>query len=353
MLKEIYTPQEEIEEYFLSPALNQGKIKTIARSLYSYKRLISKSGREQELFFYENEAMLMGSAMDYMLTSGLPLESKYCVATMEKKPSDTICSIVKEVMSMVGEGFTFLHEYEDKILESCTNHGYQSNWGDAAKVRAVIRDGAEYAVELFLCSGLTTLSQEEYNTILKGYTQIREWLEKTYPNCTIIYQKPLYFNLQGVDCKALPDAIVYNPDTRRVIILDFKLTTVPITNFDMIFRDRRYDVQAAFYKEGLMAYGYKVHEMFDSDRIRNISFTFVVYSTKSDVTCDFEVSNLTIDNAIKGFKYRGAWIPGITEGIEKYLWYEKNGWEEEWMVKQDLRRITFKKIETYDSTYSL
>ena len=158
----------------------------------------------------------------------------------------------------------------------------------------------------------------------------------------IIFQMSIDFTYERVDCKALLDMVIINHKDKTIQPIDIKTMGDYTINFPKSLRQRRYDIQAAFYVEALKSKGvYATYEI--------LPFKFIVESTIDPgnplvFTCSQELLNIgkfgrpaykIIGNLIGaklGDKNQIIFLPyeeikGFNQLVEDYKYYLQNGFE--------------------------
>lgn len=368
----IIASREEIEEYYQSDALGQSKAKLLLGDLSQFNKEFDSTA----------EHFVIGSAVDCLLTSTQEeFDRQYYISSVEKKPSDTIIEILGLVHQLIVEDYTeylnviipgeeemqenatlleFVGELKNwgtYILESCEKVGWQPRWGDDAKLKNVIEPGSEYFLDLCASFGKTILSSTQHQTILRIVKSLqengrtarffdRETFE-TLDKWTAYYQFPIYFEHRGVKCKALLDMLFIERDSKgmitQIIPVDLKTMAGNTYHFPSSIRQRRYDIQAAWYTLALQHY-FAIPEgsatikpfqfVVESTSYQGKPLTFVVsdsllklgrYGRKAvsllntDLFSDNAEEDAVLQSHIKGFE----------DLIGLYLFHSEFGFEEE------------------------
>ena len=329
-----------VEEYYTNPAISQSKLKL----LLGPNPNIFNTIQEPELYFEEKKHFLIGDAVDIQLTRSMEeFNQKFHISNLQNKPSDTIKSIINQVYDHVreiyGREIQTIDRYADAILDACNDHNYQSRWIDNTRISKVV-EAWEYWEDLKSAEGKTVLSSEENDLISQIVMSIR-----TSPNTSkyfqtskdveVLYQLAIYFPCQGVDCKALLDMVVINHKEKTIQPIDIKTMGDQTIYFPKSLRQRRYDIQAAFYTEAL-----KSKKVYDTYKI--LPFKFIVESTVNPgnpliFTCSDELLKIgregRVDEYVRIFNvfdHRHEKLPeikGFQQLIEDYKWYMENDFE--------------------------
>jgi hypothetical protein len=365
----IITPQAKIEEYFQSDALSQSSLKGLLGDIDSF---LSNQQNEDELFYKEKGNLIIGSAVDTILTGEEgQFDEEYYVSQIENKPSEIEMSIIQMVFADVvdsytdkqieEEGFEALSQYPGSIQAAVEEHGWQSRWKMETRVNKIIEVGSEYFDDLKRAYGKQIISEQDRlliqdiveslrtNPRTKDYFDRGRFMRTT--EVDVYYQLPIYFKYKGIDCKALLDMVIVfkNPDTKAIeAIQPIDLKTMYGSTFTFInsLKRFRYDIQAAWYSLALDIY-FGISE-------KNITlkpFMFIVESTtetgkpliyklseelmrigrygreelkSTDLSWSASV-DIIISREIKGFE----------QLVDDYLYYSETEWKEEKVVTEN------------------
>lgn len=212
---------------------------------------------EPDLYFEEKEHFNIGDGVDIQLTQSMEVfEEVFHISNVQNKPSDAIKSILNQVFDLsIGLGIepTELSDeiYKGTIVESCRVQNYSNNLKDDTLWQRIC-EHTEYWDDLRASQGKRILSATENDKISNIVMSIRT-SENTsrYFNMNPMYQLPLYFEYEGISCKALLDMVIFNHEDKTIQPIDIKTLGDNVLNFHKSIRRRRYDIQAAFYTEAL------------------------------------------------------------------------------------------------------
>lgn len=330
----IRASQQEINEYINSPALNQSKLKLLGVSAQAFQEV-----KEPEMFFEEKEHFVIGKGVDDYITLGQDYFYDVYYISDVVKPSDTIMSIIQQAFSL--KESDLIEENTNALLTSINAHNYQSNWKLETKINKVITEGKEYWDDLLLSQGKNVLSAEQALKITSVANQIlthrftAPYFEED-KDVTIFYQLPIYFEIEGIQCKALLDMLIVDRTNKEIIPIDIKTIGDYTKNFDTQILKRRYDIQAAWYIEAL----FKWLEFNALKEYDVVPFTFIVASTTKK--CDplifrttpellnvgkYGYSKITHLKVDEGYTSSEKQINGFSQLLEIYKWHNENGWE--------------------------
>ena len=340
-----------VEDYYTNPAISQSQLKLLLGPDPSIFNTI----QEPDLYFEEKKHFIIGDGVDMQLTR--PIEEfnqKFHISNLQNKPSDTIKSIVNQVYDHVKEiypNIETIQNYNNAILDSCNDHNYQPNWKDSTRVAKVV-EAWEYWEDLKQAEGKVVLSQEENDLISQIVMSIRtnpttsKYFE-TSKDVEILDQLAIYFSYYGIDCKALLDRVIVDHKNKTIQPIDFKTMGDQTIYFPKSLRQRRYDIQAAFYTEAL--YYFKERDDKTLQDYKILPFKFIVESTVNPgnplvFTCSNELLRIGQYGAPKtniygkisspGYDHMSEYksmstpeIKGFHQLIEDYKWYMEKDFE--------------------------
>lgn len=349
----IIASQEQIDDYFARPEVNQSSLKNLEGGLNGFLASIAKRTKDEEENKPTPDYFLTGGAVDTILTGEEgEFDKQYYVSTLEKKPSEVEIQIIESVFhELVGADVIDQVEYEnshDAILAAANEVGWQMRWKAETRVAKLIEAGREYFEDLKNSLGLKIITSEMKNKIdmivqsLSTNDRTKKYfnrdLQTQQENIDFYYQLPIYFSYKGVECKALMDLVVVHKDENGNIIriepIDLKTMSGNTLQFIGKMRQHRYDIQAAWYTKALSEY-------FNFPEHKIDSFKFIVESTTSIGTpLVFEITNQTIKNGKMGASesfvktdgdrvlYYPA-IKGFSQLMEDYKYYEEQGFKQD------------------------
>lgn len=337
-----------VEDYYTNPAISQSQLKLLLGPDPSIFNTI----QEPDLYFEEKKHFLIGDGVDMQLTrSTEEFNQKFHISNLQNKPSDTIKSIVNQVYDHVkevhGREILTIDRYPNAILDACNDHTYQSKWLDNTRIAKIV-EAWEYWEDLKAAEGKVVLSQEENDLISQIVMSIRtnpttsKYFE-TSKDVEILDQYSIYFNYEGIECKALLDRIIVDHKNKTIQPIDFKTMGDQTLYFPKSLRQRRYDIQAAFYTEAL--YYFKERDDKTLQYYKILPFKFIVESTINPGNpLVFNCSNELLDIGKYGrspYRFydkpyvsseyinymKFDEIKGFHQLIEDYKWYMENEFE--------------------------
>lgn len=349
------TPQHLIEEYYNSPSLNQSSLKDLRYGLGKFLENREKFDKDLPLKSY----FKIGEAVDTLLTEGEEsFKEKFYISVSEKKPSETEINILQKVLEKVLETnnkniseVESLSKYPTFIFDAITEVNWQPKWKNETRINKIIETGAEYFEILKASFGKEILLKEEADRIFKMQDALlndertKKYFNSeeiaTFPNVEIYYQVPIYFDFEGIPCKALLDLIVVNKDTEGNILslepIDLKTTSGFSIEFPNSARSFRYDIQAAWYSDAILNPTAVFPEHFPKlpEHIVLENFKFIVISTtKNERPVIYKTSEDFLNCGRFGTVNPSGQktVKGYIELLGDFRYYENSSWEEEKVI---------------------
>lgn len=303
--------KEQIQQYREHPGMNQSTLKNVQNGL-SY--FLKKQDEEGPVASFER-----GSAVDTILTGNEgDFKDLYYISALEKKPSDKemeIVNLVFDSLSGMEEDSLIQFGLDNSMLKGVVQRsieqiGWQPNWKIETRVEKITGNSLcqEYFEDLKKSIGKTILSQAQVEQIDAVVDSLRksETTKKFFDrkalleneDMIILYQVPVYFKIDGIECKALPDIVILfldnvefeNEDGTKVVQKTLK--AVQVLDLKTIGRDNleffdsvmsyRYDIQAAWYVGAIQRVNKKFWDdlgvIFPKEAIEILPFAFIVES---------------------------------------------------------------------------
>jgi len=267
----IRTPKELLEEYESHTGVSQSELKSTLGGIHGYKRFLENKKNISDKYYDEPaEHFIIGTGVDHLITYGAEsFNNTYYISDIEEKPSDAIMSIVKavfdtavvEMQESQMEQLLTLDMYRDMIILSANTHQWNKSWGDDAKYNNIVKAGSNYFNDLVKGKGRKILSLDQYNSIISVSNSFvngatKEYLtdDDEYAKIYLFFQVPVYFSYSGLPAKGLVDLIRVEVTDREASVRGFDLKTMSGMTSDFLssYRRRRYDVQASWYRKGIL-----------------------------------------------------------------------------------------------------
>lgn len=331
------TSREKIEEYRQSSALGQSQLKKL---LVGMDEFLKEDTEKQSL------PMIIGSAVDTILTGNEEDFDNLFHVTSFSKPSDLVASIIETVYNRVNDKNSDLESNIPLLEEAIIDFNYQNNWKMETKVNKLLEFSGYYQ-ELQLSENKTVLSEEQKTLVDNIVDSLRtnpvtsKYFSRLPTNNVDVYlQLPIYWDYRDVHCKSLLDIVFVYKDNEgnidHITPIDLKTYSGRTVDFLNAVKLRRYDIQAASYTLAVAKY----FNVFPS-KVDN--FLFVVEST-TDIghPVVFTVSPELLEVGLYGLPevwYEGRLlrqqILGYDQLISLYKYYEQQGWQEEKIIYEN------------------
>ncbi len=362
----IIASREQIDKYFASDALNQSTLKSLQGGFGVFMADAAKKQKEKEENKPTPEHFLIGSACDTILTGeDGEFEEQYYVSTLDKKPSLVEMAIFDRVFhELESEGMLDTVPWENcdnAILIAANEIGWQTNWKDETRIKKLLIAGETYFEDLKAGSGKEILTTVQADTIkricdsLRTHFRTKKYFDRSLQaeleHIDFYYQLPIFFEHEGVECKALMDlvAVHRDPETLRITEIepiDLKTMSGAVMAFPSQLRLRRYDIQAAWYVLALSKHFDVQYEVISK-------FKFVVESSTSvGSPLVFEITNDTLIHGITGApegtfksecKTRDLYYPeqkGYSQLFKEYQYYVNQGFRQDMLLDEKSSVIT-------------
>ena len=320
-------------DYRTIDGVNQSSLKKILTSPTSFIRAKENQDSDESFFVF-------GKLVDYLMFS--PEEvSKIFIMTDVPEISETLsllCKYVIEYCAMEDIAINLESpRVETAILKAHELHGYQSKWGDDAKLKNFKKNCEAYIKVIQKANGKTIISQDDYNKALICKAALTsnvrtnnyfKYIGKKDSPIEVSTHKIVEFTYNEVECKGELDGLVINHNTKEIIPFDLKTTGQPLSMFPYQFWKLRYDFQAAFYVEGLLQ-DEELKELITNGYTIQ-PFKFIVVETNCVSSplifeADTEVLNI---GKYGGTLSTGKKLEGFDAAITRYKFHqEKDNWD--------------------------
>ena len=337
--------RKEIQDYQDNPALNQSLLKQLN---YSPQHFLEAQSNP-----YKSDSLLLGSLVDCMLLSEntTDAQEQYCTLPEKGMPPEGIKNVIDDVFQEIitkksaWDEFLPLEQYPELIMSVVERRNYQPNYKDGTKL-AKILENAYYYCFLIQNHGKTLVTEEMFQTAANVVSSItssplgkyfnREKIEAN-DNLTVYYQKPLFFEYEGVICKALPDIIwIEKMDETHYNcnIIDLKTTSLTTLKFPEAFVKYKYDTQLMWY---LLAVEDNI-----IDLIGNVTMSYQ-YSIIAESTTIigspvlYRIPWHILRNALKSDNKNRKSIETL---ITDYKYYQEKGYKTERIIAENIHELT-------------
>lgn len=188
---------------------------------------------------------------------------------------------------------------------------------------------------------LTILSKDEMDIVdkcrelIKANPEALSYFISFNPNIELLHQVDIYFEYDGVECKALLDGIKIDHVSKTIQPFDLKTTGRDIYEFPKAFVDYGYFRQAAFYTYAIQCPESPVLK-YINDGYTILDFQFIVVETKPKSVMPaliFDCTKTDLKCGMQGGYLNKKYIKGIDELITAYKWHVKT---DKWELPYDL-----------------
>ncbi len=356
------TPKEDVEAYFELDKASQSHTKMILQGLAKF---VEYSGSEKDLYYSEKSSWVHGSAVDDILTGeDGDFEKYYHISPIEKKPSEAEMAVIHIVFdALFADGI-----HMETSLEAC--HGMIQAASEVVpwyggkpgkRIDTLIKTYTPYFNDLKLGAGKQVLSMGEKGLVDKVVKSLREHPRtakyfnrerlRAPKNITFYYQLKGEFMIDERECKFLADMVIVSRETPdgpivRIQPIDLKTMAGATVDFPSSLRRWRYDIQAAWYRQGIIQH-------FDVDPEVVMPMMFIVESTTAPGSpAVFQLTPEVEEMAWVGKKAKviegvvvDRAVPGIAKALELLDYYQNHSFvEEQVLIEAKLEPIIIGKF---------
>lgn len=341
-----------IAQYKSSNAINQSAIKALLKGVHKYNKYIAdqeKGGMfyaDSNLYYKEKSNIVIGDAVDTMLTLGNDMFFEKFIVSDITKPGEKIMSIVQEGINqheLYLSQNPNMETYKSGLMDIINEHGYYPNWKDDTRWKKVLSQGTPYWNWLIKAKGKTIISKEELASIrdvvlsFKTHAISSKFFARNFPDfIDIKKQFPIYFKHLNTDCKGLLDIAIINHNAKTIQPIDMKVTQMPVLSFPRVVKQFRYDIQASFYDTGIKTS--IVGTKLESYKVLPFQFLVESYTYPGQpviYTCD---PTMLIKSRI-GFTMHTDRVRGWEELLEDYEYYKTHGFDIDIQIRETGNRI--------------
>lgn len=348
MGKIYYSSLKIIQAYFEDESLDQSSLKKL---LLGPGNFINQ--KEKKLYFEEAESLVLGSLVDAKITNTKEdFDKQFYVSELVTKPSDVIMSIINKVYDDISYNFPNeeikdLPDYTDLIHEAALAHNYQPTYKPDTRIGKIL-EHSYYFDEIKNCKGRKIISLEEDSVSnclvdsLKSHYNILGFLEDfetnpAFQDCELYFQLPIYFGYEDLSCKALPDILLVNSESKTVHIIDIKTTALRTIEFPTAVSKFRYDIQLAFYTLAVQILypSYSIKQGFVVESTTSPGNPILYKATKGLIDKGLEGRESLI---VDGVVVRGR-QKGIKDLISDFKYYQENGFMCERVIAENSNEL--------------
>lgn len=296
--------------YLDNNSLSQSRLKRILKHPQEFLNFETSEYDEPK------DSIIIGDGVDILLTQEEGTFENNFYTLTEEKPSGQMGDFVWNLFAYRNESNAEQIAYDIAGFKRDT----------IEKVRERFKkEGSSYYQALLDAEGKTVITPEQYNTIqsIKNSFLTHEFTKPFFnkEKYDVYFQIPLTFVYKDVPCKALLDMIAVDKETRVLYPIDIKTSYVKTTYWASNIWKFRYDIQAAFYTEGLIQNNYQ--EKYNAKSMNN--FRFMVESQAFPGSpLIYEVNDKILEVGKSGGKVFNRDYEGFDQAIDRYLWHSTN-----------------------------
>ena len=257
-------------KYFETVSVSASFLKAILKgpdAILKYQKTKGKGNLSKDA------VLRKGSAVDQIITNKEDFYEEFYVIDI-KNPSDSIMKVVENLYDNYPH-ILFLGDISyDKILKEINFQGFygNSNYKDETKVNKILKEGANYFIQLVKSNGKVVFQEEELEEcenaadIILNHPYVKKFEDLvSIPGIKVFNQVPIYWHSSeaNIGCKSLLDRVIYNTtDTtidlgdivipaKSVLPIDYKTLGVRSENAYQSYSRFRYDLSMSFYYDAL------------------------------------------------------------------------------------------------------
>lgn len=240
------TNNQKIKEYFDSPRVSQSLLKEVLRGAPT--SLAPKSRRD-------------GSIIDAFLTMSPEDVDEFYAVSPAKRPSEAVQTILNKAYLYLREKGHLtddIYAHKHSILKQTEFEGYSLATSEDKRFEGIAKKAGDWWYFMVNNIHKEIISEDERSfgyqiaEEAKNHKKIGVYF-RDHPNLDIYYQLPIYFEMDGVKCKALLDHVVVNNVKRLITISDIKtIYLLNVDNFAQQARDLNYPFQLSFYRQAVL-----------------------------------------------------------------------------------------------------
>lgn len=197
----------------------------------------------------------MGTLCDLRLYTPGRFARDYYVADEDTSVSEEVREILRTAAKVTNNAV--LDIAGSYIVRIARDRAYMKNIKEDSKLLnniLVVKNGQKYYESLLKANGRIVIGNLDYAESTRIVNRFRSALAEmnyTYPG-KMLYQFPVYFTHNGVECKGLLDFVIINDDEKTIKIVDTKVSDIGHGKYRRHATNLRYDFQLAFYYQGIL-----------------------------------------------------------------------------------------------------
>lgn len=244
---------------------------------------------DEDLWYTEKKHFIIGDGVDMLLTTPELFDIIMFVSelTEEDKPSGKGLGVVHLAYEKFLEdnmGFPNIEEYNNLILQAARELQWNPKWKDATIIKN-FTPYLSYFLDLINSDGKIILTVEDKSKIdslvvaIRTHENTAKYFTPT-ESIVIVKQMAIYWEIDGLPCKALLDLCVIDHRNKTILPIDIKTVGKPIAEFPKAMKERRYDIQAAWYTLAIQEF---IKQNYEYHGYTMLNFKFIAASTTDSI----------------------------------------------------------------------
>lgn len=270
---------------------NVGVSQSLLKGYLGSNPQVFEQEEDEGLWYTEKKHFVLGDGVDMLLTTPELFDDIMFVSELEEeqKPTGKGLGVVHLTYDKIREQGDISEEslfgnYTHCVLSAARELEWNPKWKDDTVIRN-FEPYYTYFLDLLNSDGKIVLTVQEKAKIDSLVVAIRthENTAKYFiptDNTVIIKQMPIYWDLEDLPCKALLDMCIVDKHNKTLQPIDIKTVGKPVADFPKVMKERRYDIQAAWYTLALQEFIKNNHE-YHGYTILN--FKFIAASTTDNI----------------------------------------------------------------------
>lgn len=319
----IYYPNLiDILEYEQREGLRQSEIRDILKKGMEVFIHEKNNKEEEDLTPLKSDKLhfLIGTAVHTrILWKKDFFNEKYFVTNQQSFPGEKTKAVLDNLFSKYKDTLIIpdIVDLKEEIWHCCNELGFnmknkKDDYNSDTRVLGILKDNicVGYWRNLVLSKNKKIITSdmsdiiETINTSFMNNPLIKDLaLASANNEVDLIFEKPMYFEIEGVKCKMLPDIIVIDHRKKVVYIIDIKTTSGPVSEFYKDFIYLYYSVQGSYYSDNLSFN--KISEIIGKD-LSGYTISNPVFIADSTTTPGFSISYVIGEDILE-------------EGRDKYM----------------------------------
>lgn len=266
----------------------------------------------------ETESMIVGRAIDCLITTPDEFHDEFALSGFDKKPG-----------GKMGQMIDLLYQYDYDGEKEIFKQAYDEvSWGQGYNLDRVYESFQKPEVKDFFgflvkTKDKTVLTQSQYDKAHRirdqfvGDELLTDWRNQFDEE---LNQLAIYWEYDGVKMRSLLDFLYVDHEKKLLLPVDLK-STYNATRFDKTARKFRYDIQAISYTMAVMA---MAKELYPGYTVGDFKF-IVVDGYHPPIIYAMCGEDLKI--AYEGTKIDNYYLKGFKDLITEYKYHEEHGYE--------------------------